>query len=185
MAGALFRPRPPLPRSNATARKSCLRVLVNKLFEIRLLRVLKAAVQERFDAQILSSQWRMLKRKYTHEKPGTMSKPFITSCFDAQAASLVSLLGGLVSDWLHKSQGWSLVKVRRFCQDLATLGNFHSYRRASDFQIVFVSIHPQCVTDLGPDSLLCTFNVPLHPVIDCAVGLPHLCLYAMNASTCL
>lgn len=39
-----------------------------------------------------------------------------------QAASLVSLAGGFIADWLLKERKWSLVRVRRFCQNLASLG---------------------------------------------------------------
>ena len=47
----------------------------------------------------------------------------VISCASKQAASLVSLAGGFIADWLLKEQGWSLVRVRRFCQNLASLGN--------------------------------------------------------------
>ena len=46
-------------------------------------------------------------------------------CHGLQAASAVSLLAGLVADWLHKDRGWSLVSVRRLCQNFASLGGSH------------------------------------------------------------
>ena len=43
-----------------------------------------------------------------------------------QAASLMSLFGGLIADWLHKEKQWSLLKVRTFAQNLACLGEWPS-----------------------------------------------------------
>ena len=43
-----------------------------------------------------------------------------------QAASLVSLIGGLIADWLLKEKQWDLVRVRTFSQNCASLGQTRS-----------------------------------------------------------